>query len=69
MLGLMNYLTCKCVNNTKKLAVKDHCLFFNHVGSFKYFSILTYELNPFKVLIKESLLASMDKLLLNKQVK
>ena len=29
------------VNNNKKSAVKDHCLFFNHVGSFEDFSILT----------------------------
>ena len=57
------------VNNNKKSAVKDHCLFFNHVGSFEDFSILTYESNPFKLLIKEALLVSRDKPLLNKQVK
>ena len=57
------------VNNNKKSAVKDHCLFFNHVGSFEDFSILTYESNPFKLLIKEALLVSRDKSLLNKQVK
>ena len=43
--------------------------FSNHVGSFEEFSILTYESNPFKLLIKEALLVSRDKPLLNKQVK
>ena len=28
------FLTGKRVNNSKKSAVKDHWLFFNHVGSF-----------------------------------
>ena len=51
------------------MLIKDHCLFFNHVGSFEDFSILMYESNPFKLLIKEALLVSRDKLLLNKQVK
>ena len=62
-------LTGKRVNNNKKSAFKDHCLSFNHVGSFEDFSILTYESNPFKLLIKEALLVSRDKPLLNKQVK
>ena len=39
----LSALTGKRVNNNKKWAVKDHCLFFNHVGSFEDFSILTYE--------------------------
>ena len=46
-------LTGKRVDNNKKLAVKDHCLFFNHVGSFEDFSILKYESNPFKLLLKK----------------
>ena len=62
-------LTSKRVNNNKKLAFKDHYLFYNHVGSLKDFSILAYESNPLKLLIKESLLVSRDKPLLNKQVK
>ena len=37
----LSALTGKRVNNNKKSAVKDHCLFFNHVGSFEDFSILT----------------------------
>ena len=69
MTNLNVYNTCKRVNNDKKSAVKDHCLFFNHVGSFEDFSILTYESNPFKLLIKEALLVSRDKPLLNKHVK
>ena len=28
----LSALTGKRVNNKKKLAVKDHCLFFNHMG-------------------------------------
>ena len=65
----LSALTGKRVNNNKKAAVKDHCLFFNHVGLFEDFSILTYESNPFKLLIKEALLVSKDNLLLNKHVK
>ena len=65
----LSALTGKRVNNNKKLAVKDHCLFFNHVDSFEDLSILTYESNPVKLLIKEALLVSRDKPLLNKQVK
>ena len=65
----LSAFTGKRVNNNKKSAVKDHCLFLNHVGSFEDFLILTYESNPCKLLIKESLLISMDKPLLNKQVK
>ena len=64
----MSDLTGKRVNNNKNSAVKDHCLFFNHVGSFEDFSILTYESNPFKLLIKEALLVSRDKPPANKQV-
>ena len=65
----LSALTGKRVNNNKKTAVKDHCLFCNHVGSFEDFSILTYGSNPFKLLIKEALLVSRDKPLLNRQVK
>ena len=65
----LSALTGNRVNNNKKSAVKGHCLFFNHVGSFEDFSILTYESNPFKLLMKEAFLVSRDKLLLNKQVK
>ena len=53
----LSALMSKCVNNNKKSAVKGHYLFFNHVGLFEDFSILTYESNPFKLFIKESLLS------------
>ena len=33
----LSALTGKRVNKNKKSAVKDHCLFFNHMGSFEYF--------------------------------
>ena len=65
----LSALTGKRINNNKKLAVKDHYLFFNHVDSFENFPILTYESNWFKLLIKKSLFVSRDKPLLNKQVK
>ena len=65
----LSALTGKRVTNNKKSAVKDHCLPCNHVGTFEDFSILMYESNPFKLLIKESLLVSRDKPLLNKQLK
>ena len=52
----LSALTVKRVSNNRKSAVKDHCLFFNHVESFEDFSILTYESNPFKLLIKEGIL-------------
>ena len=61
-------LTGKRVNNSKKSVVKNHCLFFDHVGSFEDFSILKYKSNPFKLLIKESFLVSKDKRVFNKQV-
>ena len=65
----LSALTGKRVNNNKISAAKDHCLFFNHVGSLEDFSILTNESNLFQLLIKEALLVSRDKPLLNKQVK
>ena len=64
----LSALTGKRVNNNKESAVEDHFLFFNHGGSFEDFSILTYESNPFKLLIQRALLVSRDKPLLNKQV-
>ena len=35
----LSALTGKRVNNNKKLADKDHSLFYNHVGSFEDFPI------------------------------
>ena len=62
-------LTGKRVNNNKKSSVKDHCLLSGHVCSFDDFTVLNYESHKFKRLIKESLLVTKDKPLLNKQVK
>ena len=62
-------LTGKRVNNNKKSSVKDYCLLSGHVCSFEDFTVLNYESHTFKRLIKESLLVTKDKPLLNKQVK
>ena len=58
----------KRVNNNKKSFVKDHCLLSGHVCSFDDFTVLNYESHKFKRLIQESLLITMDKPLLNRQV-
>ena len=62
-------LTRKRVNNNKKYFVKARCLLSGHVCPFEDFTVLNYESHRFKRLIKESLLVSKDKPLLNKQVK
>ena len=61
-------LTEKRVHNNKKSSVKDECLLSGHVGSFDDFTILNYKLHKFNRLIKESLLVTKNKPLLNKQV-
>ena len=63
----MSPLTGKRVNNNKKSSVTDHCLLVGHVCSFEDFTVLNYEPDKFKRLIKESLFVTKDKLLLNKQ--
>ena len=65
----MSPLTGKSVINNKKSSVKDHCLLSGHMWSFDDFTILNYEPYKFKHLIKEFLLVTKDKPLLNKQVK
>ena len=62
-------LTRKRVNNNKKSSVNDHCLSSVHVCSFEDFTVLNYESHKFKRLIKESLLVTKDKPLLNEQVR
>ena len=62
-------LTGKRVNNNKKFAIKDHCLLSGQVCSFDDFTVLNSESHKFKRLIKESLLVTKNKRLLNKQVK
>ena len=65
----MSPLMGKRVNNNKKSSVKDHCLLSGNMCSFDDFTIWNYELHKFKRLIKEFLLVTEDKPLLNKQVK
>ena len=62
-------LTNKRVNNNKRSAIKDHCIFHNHDGEFNDFVALAYDANKFKLLIKEALLVSRDNPPLNKQIK
>ena len=62
-------LTRKRVHNNKKSSVTDHCLLSGHLCLFDDFTVLNYVSYKFKRLIKESLLVTKDKLLLNKQVK
>ena len=65
----MSPLTGKMVHNNKKSSVKDHYLLSGQVCSFDDFTVLNYESHKFKRLIKESLLVTKDKPLLDKQVK
>ena len=62
-------LTRKTGNNNKKSSVKDQCFFSGHLFSFEDCTVLNDESHNFKWLIKESLLVTKDKPLLNKQVK
>ena len=48
--------------------LKDHCLLSGHVSSFEDFTVLNYESHKFKRLIKETLLVTKDKPLLNKML-
>ena len=62
-------LTEKRVHNNKKSSVKNHCLLSGYVCLFDDFTVSNCESHKFKHLIKESLLVTKDKPLLNKQVK
>ena len=62
-------LTGKRIGSNKKSSVKDHCLLSGLVCSFDDFTVLNYESHKFKRFIKESLLVTKEKQLLNKQVK
>ena len=59
----------KRVNNNKKSSVKDRCFLPGHVCLIEDFTVLNYESHKLKWLIKEPLLVSKDKPLLNKKVK
>ena len=58
-------MTSKFVKTPKKPAIFDHML-DGHKVSFHNFSILLKESNPFKLQLKESLLISRGKPILNK---
>ena len=63
----MSPLTRKRVNNYKKPSLKDHCFLSSHVCSSEGFTVLNFESQKFKHVIRESLLATDDKALFNKQ--
>ena len=62
-------ITGKRVNNNTRSSVKDHCFLSGRVCSIDDFTVFYNESNKFKRLIKEFLLVTKDKTLLNKQVK
>ena len=61
-------LTGKLVKTPKKSAIFDHMLLDGHKASFDNFSILLKENNTFKLQLKESLLISRDKPILNRNI-
>ena len=61
-------LTGKFVKTPKKSAIFDHMLLDGHKASFDNFSILLKENNAFKLQLKESLLTSRDKTILNRNI-
>ena len=61
-------LTGKFVKTSKKFAIFDHMLSDCHKTSFNDFSILLKESNPFQLQLKESLLISRDKPILDKNI-
>ena len=65
---LITPLTGKFVKTPRKSTTLDHMLLDSHRGSFDDFSLLLKESNPFKLQLKESLLISRDKPILNKNI-
>ena len=61
-------LTDKFVKTPKKFAIFDHMLLDGHKASFNNFSMLLKESNPFQLQLKESLLISRDKPILDKNI-
>ena len=61
-------LVGKCVKTLKKSAIFDHMLLDGRKASFDNFSILLKESNPFQLQLKESLLISREKPILNKNI-
>ena len=65
---LLTPLTGKFVKLPKKSAIFDRILLDGHKANFDNFLILLKESNPFKLQLKESLLISRDKPILNKNI-
>ena len=61
-------LTGKFVKTPKKSDIFDHMLLDGHKASFDNFSILLKDNNAFKLQLKESLLLSRDKPILNRNI-
>ena len=61
-------LTGKFVKTPKKSTISNHMLLDGYKASFNNFSILLKESNPFKLQLKESLVISRDKPILNKNI-
>ena len=61
-------LTGKPVKKPPKIFYFDHMLLEGHRSNFDHFSILSKENNDFKLQLKESLLISRDKPVLNKNI-
>ena len=61
-------LAGKFVETLKKSAIFDHMLLDGRKASFDNFSILLKESNPFQLQLKESLLISREKPILNKNI-
>ena len=60
--------TGKFVETPKKSAIFDHMLLDGHKASFDNFWVLLKESNEFKLQLKDSLLISRDKPILNKNI-
>ena len=64
----ISHLTNKCLKNVKQSAISDHLLTCDCNINFDDFTILSKDSNNINLLIKESLLISHDKPILNKTV-
>ena len=64
----MSLVTEKNVNNNKQSSITDHCFLSRHICPFYDITVLNFESHKFKRLIKESLLVTKNKPLLNKEI-
>ena len=65
----ISHLTNKRLKNVKQSAISDHVLTCDCDMNFNHFTILSKDSNNINLLIKESLIISRDKPILNKTVK